>query len=253
MVACPVYLEQLLAESLVEDRLHLGAILHQAVDHVSRDGPLAMAGQVVVDKLSGTVEDVAKDDVVYLLLVVVSLAQLAHGGIIEHERTTEVAVYGRWRQRLYVAQPPGHRLGLRYRHTHDGRHVLPRLQGEPADMLCLSAFHHELQHEPAHLSLPAIVGGVVEGHSHIGGALQERVEIIGIDGHLVFYCRHLITPSQRVRNERRVVDAFGHVALVAGEHEHVVEVEVAGLQHAHDLYAKRRLAMERHRGGVDEL
>ena len=79
------------------------------------------------------------------------------------------------------------------------------------------------------------------------------MEIIGVDGHLVFDGCQFVGVAQTVGNERRVVDAFRHVALVAGEQQHVVEVEVARLQHAHDLKTFGGLTVEGDAGLLDDL
>ena len=79
------------------------------------------------------------------------------------------------------------------------------------------------------------------------------MEIISVDGDLVFYGRQFVSMAQTMGNERRVVDAFRHVALVAGEQQHVVEVEVARFQHAHDLKTFGRFAVEGDAGLLDDL
>ena len=54
--------------------------------------------------------------------------------------------------------------------------------------------------------------------------------------------------TETVGNEGGIVDALGEVAFVAGEQQHMVEVEVTGLENAHDLYAFDGFAVEGYRG-----
>ena len=79
------------------------------------------------------------------------------------------------------------------------------------------------------------------------------MEIVGVDAHLVLYGGQLIGLADAVGDEGTVVDALRHIALVAAEQQHVVEVEVAGFQNAHHLDTFGRLAMEGDGGLLDEL
>ena len=116
-----------------------------------------------------------------------------------------------------------------------------------------SALHEELEHEAAHLAGVSVVGGVVVGDGDVAGALEEAVEVVGVEGYFVVDGGEVVCLAYGVGYERGVVDAFGHVAFVAGEEEEVVEVDVARLEHAHYLHAYNGLAVEWYGGGGDEL
>ena len=79
----------------------------------------------------------------------------------------------------------------------------------------MRAFHHQLQHEPAHLARVPVFCGIVVNQVDVGGTLQEPVEIVGIDGHLVVDGGEVESLSNGVGDERCIVDALGHVSLVA--------------------------------------
>ena len=115
------------------------------------------------------------------------------------------------------------------------------------------ALHHHLQHEPAHLAALTVLRRVVVQHGHVAGALQQTVEIVGVDAHLVLDGGQLVSLTDAVRDERAVVHTLGHVALVARQQQHVVEVKVARLQHTHDLHTLGRLAVEGDAGLLHQL
>ena len=134
---------------------------------------------------------------------------------------------------------------------HEGGGVVFR--GETVVVDLLSALHEELEHEAAHLAGVSVVGGVVVGDGDVVGALEEAVEVVGVEGYFVVDGGEVVCLAYGVGYERGVVDAFGHVAFVAGEEEEVVEVDVARLEHAHDLHAYHRLAVEWYRRCAYEL
>lgn len=138
-----------------------------------------------------------------------------------------------------------------YGFRHEGGGVV--LCGETVVIYLLSALHEELEHEAAHLAGVSVVGGVVVGDGDVAGALEEAVEVVGVEGYLVVDGGEVVCLAYGVGYERGVVDAFGHVAFVAGEEEEVVEVDVARLEYAHYLHAYNGLAVEGYGGGADEL
>ena len=77
----------------------------------------------------------------------------------------------------------------------DWRYVLTRLQRFALDAV-LGVVDHELEHEAAHLTLVAVVCGSVVRQGDVAGALQQRIEIIRIDGDLIFDGRHLEATAQ---------------------------------------------------------
>ena len=83
--------------------------------------------------------------------------------------------------------------------------------------------------------------------------LQQAVEVVLVDGYLVIDGGEPVGLADGVGDERGVVDASRHVALVAGEQQHVVEVEVTRLEHTHHLDAFGWFSVEGDRGRLHEL
>ena len=79
------------------------------------------------------------------------------------------------------------------------------------------------------------------------------MEVIAEHRHLVVDGGKTVSLAHKVGNERHVVYSFGHVSLVAGEHQHVIEVEIACFQHTHYLHSARRFAVEGNGGRGNEL
>ena len=132
--------------------------------------------------------------------------------------------------------------------------IFPRRRRREVEFLdVLRRFDHELEHESAHFTAISVLGGVVVEQGDVGGALQQRVEIIGVDGDLVVDGREVVSLANRVGDERRVADAFRHIPFVGREHENVLEIEVSRLKNAHDLQSLGRFAVEGNRGRLDEL
>ena len=119
--------------------------------------------------------------------------------------------------------------------------------------LNIISFDHQLEHETGHLSLLGIDGGVVVDDCNIVCTLQQTVEIMLVDGYLVVDGGQSVSFTDGVGDERSVVDATGHVTLVAGEQQHVVEIKVTRFEHTHDLDTLCRLAVEGDRGGLYDL
>ena len=133
----------------------------------------------------------------------------------------------------------------------EGHIRLPCLQR--TELYLMSALHHQLQQESAHLALLSVGGGIVVEDGDVLGPLQHTVEVVAEDGHLMVYRGQPVGLAYAVGYERRVVDTFGHVALIAGEEQHVAEVQVARLEHAHHLQPFGRFTVEGDRGGLYEL
>ena len=49
----------------------------------------------------------------------------------------------------------------------------------------VGALHHELQHEAAHFACCGVACRLVVGERDVAGALQQSVEVVGINGHFV--------------------------------------------------------------------
>ena len=84
------------------------------------------------------------------------------------------------------------------------------------------------------------------------GTLYEAIEVVGIDGVLVFDGGHAEGLAQVVGDEGSLASCLGQLTLVEGEEDEVAEVEVARLEHTHDLQADGRLAVERYGGGGEQ-
>ena len=79
------------------------------------------------------------------------------------------------------------------------------------------SLNHELEHEARHLTLLGIGGGIVVDESHVVGTLQQAVEVMLVDGHLVVDGGQPVCLADGIGDERCVVDAARHEAFVAGE------------------------------------
>ena len=79
------------------------------------------------------------------------------------------------------------------------------------------------------------------------------MEVVLVDGYLLVDGGESVGLADGIGDERGVVDASRHIALVAGEQQHVVEVEVTRLEHAHHLDALGGLTVEGDGGGLYEL
>ena len=74
--------------------------------------------------------------------------------------------------------------------------------------------------------------------------MDEAVEVVGIDGILVFYGGHAEGLPQVVGNEGGVASGFGQLPFVEGEHDEVTEIEVTRFQHPHYLHADGGFSVE---------
>ena len=59
--------------------------------------------------------------------------------------------------------------------------------------------------------------------------------------------------ADTIGDEGGVIDAAGHIAVITGEQQHVVEVEVASLKHTHDLNTFRWFSVKGDGGGLNQL
>ena len=76
---------------------------------------------------------------------------------------------------------------------------------------------------------------------------------MGVDSHLVIDGSESVGLADAIGDEGGVVDAAGHVAIITGEQQHVVEVEITSLKHTHDLDTFCRFSMKGDGGGLDQL
>ena len=240
----------LLLEGAVYDTCQQFAVAEISL-YVSLLNKGAAVGDVFVCKVGCAVEDVAEQAVVDSLGVGVGLLDVGYVLVVERQFAAYVGVDSRGREAAHLLEFADGCFvfldGLR----HEGGGVVIRRQ--TVMVYLLSALHEELQHEAAHLAGVSVVGGVVVGDGDVAGALQQAVEVVGVEGYFVVDGGEVVCLAYGVGYERGVVDALGHVAFVAGEEEEVVEVDVARLEHAHYLYAHNGLAVEGYGRGADEL
>ena len=192
-------------------------------------------------------EDVAEDTVIDEFVIgVVGLLEVTDVSVEEAQLAAQVGADGRGtdttaviREALTKDIKDGGSLFDGLLLTEQG--LLAGFQATEGD---IPSLHHQLKHEARHLTFLCIDGGVVVYDGHVVGSLQQTVEVVLVDSHFVVDGGQSVGLADGVGDERGVVDAAGHVALVAGEQQHVVEVEVAGLKHTHDLNTFGGLAVE---------
>ena len=116
-----------------------------------------------------------------------------------------------------------------------------------------ACFYGILQDETARLADVHPVGRRVVHQRYVLASLHQSVEVIGIYSHLSLDgCKTEIT-SQRVRNERSLIHGLWQFAFVYRKHYEVAEIEVSGLENAHNLKSDGWLAVERNRRGSHNL
>ena len=262
----PLHMEEFFPESVVHHLLNAHFAFQIAVDVALAyrermeelrfalfiAGHVARSGKREVDILARLVEDVAEDAVVDGVFIGgVWFLDVGYVAVEETFLAAQIGVDGRGREACKPVELFLHSLVFRDVGLLLSLRFLAGLQA-PAHYR-VPAFHHELEHEAAHLARVAVFRGIVVGHGHVGGPLNEAVEVVGIDGHLVVDSGEPVGMAYGIGDERGVVDAFGQVALVGREQQHVVEVEVAGFEHAHHLYAHHGFAVERYAGRLKQL
>ena len=216
-----------------------------------------MRGQLAVDQLGAAVEDAAEGGGVNLCTDFLLGTESGDVVEVELQAAVEVGVEGGRRDEALLARveasvEPLEDFGSLV--DTDGRGAHGHLSGGDggfADVVV--ALGEELEHEARHLAAVESVGrGIVE-QGDVLGALHEAVEVVGIDGVLVFEQGHAEGLPQVVGDERRVAAALGELAFVEREHHDVFEVEVAGLEHAHDLQPDGGFTVEGDGGGREDL
>ena len=240
----------LLLEGAVDDVCQEGAVAEVGL-YVSLLDNRTMVGDVFVYKVCRAVEDIAEHAVVDSLGVAVRLLYVGYVLVVERQLAAYVRVDSRWREAAHLLELAEGGFVFLDGFRHQRRRLV--LCRQTVVVYLLSALHEQLQHEAAHLAGVSVVGRVVVGDGDVAGALQQAVEVVGVDSHLVVDGGEVVCLAYGVGYERRVVDALGHVAFVAGEEEEVVEVDVARLEHAHYLHAYNGLAVEGYGRGADEL
>ena len=201
----------LVVESLIDGSFNFYLRFQQMFEYFTGD----LLWQTLVDDVGSMVEDVAEDTVVQFLLVIrlVGFLDICHIAVVELQGTAHVAVDGTGRKGSRQQRHDVRRLSDIVRCP--AFNSLARLQCALSDGL--SALYHQLKHEAAHLAALSVFRRVVPKDSDIAGTLQQPMEVVGVDAHLVFYGCQLIGLADAVGYERAVVDASWHVAFVAGE------------------------------------
>ena len=140
---------------------------------------------------------------------------------MELQGAAQIAVDGRWREQM------GHcgRVGLGLRVAPFG--ALTSLQRAGGNGV--GSLHHQLQQETAHLALLAIGSAVVVDNGDIICTLQQPVEVVAVDGHLLLGGGEAVGAAHGVGYERGVGGSAWQVPLAGREHQEVAEVQVACL------------------------
>ena len=99
----------------------------------------------------------------------------------------------------------------------------------------------------------SILSRVVVCKGDVSRTLQHAMEIVGEDSHFVVYRGKSVSLAQRIRNERRVVDAFGKISLAGRKHDDMIEIKIACFENSHNLNTFGGLTMKRNSGGLHEL
>ena len=106
-------LEEFFSESPVDNVVEHGGVFQDAVECPSRDGVSIRILQMAVDELGREVEDVAKDAVVYFIVLrVVGFLDACHHIIIECQLATDIAVDGCRREVVHAQHLVHHGLRL---------------------------------------------------------------------------------------------------------------------------------------------
>ena len=197
-------------------------------------------------------EDITEQAVIdHVIVGAIGLGYLAHVAVEESQLATQIGVDGcRADAALFIRKVLLH-VGDDLGRFLDslGRvelGCLARLEREERNRYLV--LDHQLEHKARHLGRLAIAGSVVIEYGDIGCALQQAMEIMLIDGHLVVDGGQTVSLAEGVGDERGVVDTARHVALVARKQQHVVEVEVTRFEHAHHLNTLGGFAVEGDRG-----
>ena len=247
------FIKHLFLEGFVNSHLYLlRVLLHEL--NVFRQNHQVAAPHLRVEILGCFVEDITKGTVVYLLFIhLVGLADAFNMVIVELQLTAEIAVDVGG---VEAFLGDGAELGDDRWRLFDGVWIqgslfLTGLQRFPFDVQV--TLYHELEHEPAHLARMTVFCGVVIEDSYILCPLDESVEIIRIYRHLMIDGGKTVGLADGVGDEAGIVHALGHVPLLTGEDEHMIEVEVPGFEYAHELNTSCRFSMERNRCTGNEL
>lgn len=165
------------------------------------------------------------------------LAQISKSGEVVAEWTGQVVGNGRGGDGDFLDLAAMDALVVAIRDGTDREVVaeLLLLEGEVLDgEICTGL---QLQKETGGLSLAVLCHSPAIDIGDVSGALEEAVEIVGVNLALVLVSCEMKCPAQ-IKGDKGVVGtALGHIALVDGEHEDLVKVEVSCLEHTNHLEA----------------
>lgn len=107
-------------------------------------------------------------------------------------------------------------------------------RGERLSLDVVLAFHHQLQHESAHLSRMSIFCRIVVSERDVICSLQHTQEVVGEDGNLVVDGGQAIRLADGIRDKGCVAHSLRNVAFIARQYKDVLEVEVSSFEYTHD-------------------
>ena len=111
----------------------------------------------------------------------------------------------------------------------------------------------QLLDEAALFPAPEPFRARIQQQPNVAGPPDHPVEVVRPDGVLILVGGQVEAAAQFRRHEGRCHAAAREDALVAAQHDEVLEIQGARLQRAHHLQALQRLAAERHRRGGHQL
>ena len=142
------------------------------------------------------------------------------------------------------AQRIGHPPGLIDRKRLPGRKTDPQPDRTVNGLVRRLVF--ELVNVATGLAGAFVVAARTIDQMHPLGALDQPIEIVGINPFVVLRRRQAVSVAQVVRNEGgRDGPVAGKRIVVDRQDQHVFEIEVPGLQDSHDLDACQRLSFVR--------
>ena len=214
MIVVVAYLEEFFSEGLIYQSIYQQLILHCLVQVLCRDDDwtdelllaflisldIALAGKAIVEEFGCPMEDVSEDTVIYFVFIYfIRLQQSLHIFIIELLLASLVCIEKSRCEHSYFIKHLHHFICLRLFVECRAKGFLTGDEGLADDRML--TFYHQLEHESAHLARLTIFRSIVVGKRDVVGTLQHTVEVVGKDGHLVFYGGETVSLAQGVGDE----------------------------------------------------
>ena len=214
MIVVVAYLEEFFSEGLIYQSIYQQLILHCLVQVLCRDDDwadelllaflisldIALAGKAIVEEFCCPMEDVSEDAVIYFVFIYfIRFQQSLYIFIIELLLASLVCIEKSRCEHSYVVKHLHHFICLRFFGVCRAKGFLTGDESLPNDRML--TFYHQLEHESAHLARLTIFRSIVVGKRDVVGTLQHAVEVVGKDGHLVFYGGESVSLAQGVRDE----------------------------------------------------